>query len=160
MIEIRPLEVGDKIEDLITLSREFFAEYESHHTDFFDIDTLQDSEIIAYFSRSLEDDDGATYLALTEGRVVGYITIHVRPQPSYWKVKMVGGISGLMVQKRYRRRGIAGQLLASARRFFQEKGVRYYTVFTAAENLGALEFYNQCGMSPIYTTMIGQAELA
>lgn len=156
MTEIRLLNKGDKLDDLICLSREFFEEYESHHAAFFEIDTLRDSDIVDYFSHWMGSDDGATYIALAEGRIVGYITVHVCTQARFWKIKKVGGVSGLMVQKGYRRRGIGRRLLARARAFFDQKLVSYYTVYTAAGNQGALEFYHQSGMSPIYTTMMGQ----
>jgi len=155
MTEIRSLRKDDKLNDLISLSREFFEEYESHHENFFKIDRLSDSDIVDYFSQWIDDEDGETFIALTGGRIVGYITVYVRTQPIYWKIKKVGDISGLMVQKAYRRRGIAGQLLAKARAFFEKKAVRYFTVYTAIGNRGALEFYERSGLLPLYTTMMG-----
>lgn len=155
MTEIRSLRKDDKLNDLISLSREFFEEYESHHENFFKIDRLSDSDIVDYFSQWIDDKDGETFIALTGGRIVGYITVYVRTQPGYWKIKKVGDISGLMVQKAYRRRGIAGQLLAKARAFFEKKAVRYFTVYTAIGNRGALEFYERSGLLPLYTTMMG-----
>ena len=156
MIEIRSLTKDDELDDLIVLSREFFAEYESHHEDFFEIDSLDDDDIVAYFSRWMEDDDGETFIALTGDRIVGYMTVHVRVQPNYWKVKQVGEISGLMVQTAYRQRGIAGRLLARAKDFFEKKGVTYFTVYTAVGNRTAIEFYKRSGLSPLYTTMMGE----
>jgi ribosomal protein S18 acetylase RimI-like enzyme len=155
MTEIRSLRKDDKLNDLISLSREFFEEYESHHENFFKIDRLSDSDIVDYFSQWIDDEDGETFIALTGGRIVGYITVYVRTQPGYWKIKKVGDISGLMVQKAYRRRGIAGHLLAKARAFFEKKAVRYFTVYTAIGNRGALEFYERSGLLPLYTTMMG-----
>lgn len=155
MTEIRSLRKDDKLNDLISLSREFFEEYESHHENFFKIDRLSDSDIVDYFSQWIDDEDGETFIALTGGRIVGYITVYVRTQPIYWKIKKVGDISGLMVQKAYRRRGIAGHLLAKARAFFEKKAVRYFTVYTAIGNRGALEFYERSGLLPLYTTMMG-----
>ena len=155
MTEIRSLRKDDKFNDLISLSREFFEEYESHHENFFKIDRLSDSDIVNYFSQWIDDEDGETFIALTGGRIVGYITVYVRTQPIYWKIKKVGDISGLMVQKAYRRRGIARQLLAKARAFFEKKAVRYFTVYTAIGNRGALEFYERSGLLPLYTTMMG-----
>ena len=156
MTEIRSLRKDDKLDDLISLSREFFEEYESHHGDFFKIDSLSDSDIVDYFSHWMDNDDGETFIALTEGRIVGYITVYVRTQPSYWKIKKVGGISGLMVQKAYRRRGIAGQLLAEAKAFFENKSATYFTVYTAVGNRGAIAFYERSELVPLYTTMMGE----
>jgi ribosomal protein S18 acetylase RimI-like enzyme len=158
MIEIRSLQKDDRLDDLISLSMEFFQEYESHHEDFFRIDELSEGDIVGYFSRWVDNDDGETFVALTEGRIVGYITVYVQAQSDYWKVKKVGAISGLMVQRAYRRRGIARRLLAQARAFFAQRAVSYFTVYTATRNQGAIEFYAQCGLEPLYTTMMGKTD--
>ena len=61
-----------------------------------------------------------------------------------------------MVQKEYLHRGIANKLLAKAKEFFASNGLKYYTVFTAIENQGAIDFYQQNGLEPLYSTMIGE----
>lgn len=156
MTEIRSLRKDDNLDDLILLSREFFAEYEFHHEDFFKIDTLSDSDIVGYFSQWIDNEGGETFIACAEDRIVGYITVYVRTQPSFWEIKQVGTISGLMVQKAYRQQGIASRLLAKARAFFEKKAARYFTVYTAVGNQGAIKFYEQNGLIPLYTTMIGE----
>jgi ribosomal protein S18 acetylase RimI-like enzyme len=153
---IRPLTKTDNLDDLIALSRTFFAEYEAHHADFFQIDRLENEDVRRYFSRWLDDENGESFIALAGERIVGYITIYVRPQASFWQVKQVGEISGLMVHPAYRRQGIAGQLLARAKGFFAEKGVRYFAVYTSVENRGALAFYERRGLQPLYTTLLGE----
>jgi ribosomal protein S18 acetylase RimI-like enzyme len=154
-IEIRALQPDNGFDDLIALSREFFGEYESHHPDFFMIDKLSDDDIVAYFSRWLDNEDERAFVALTEGRIVGYITVYVYRRPGYWQIKEVGEISGLMVHKAYRRQGIARHLLTQARAFLGERGVRYFTVYTSVENRGGLAFYGRSGLQPLYTTMLG-----
>jgi ribosomal protein S18 acetylase RimI-like enzyme len=153
---IRPLKIHDKLDDLLSLSRAFFAEYEAHHADYFKIDRLDDADIVHYFARWLGDENGETFVALAEDRIVGYITVYVQPQPGYWQVKQVGEISGLMVHQAYRRKGIAGQLLAQAKAFFAERGVHYFAVHTSVENRGALAFYERSGLQPLYMTMLGE----
>ena len=160
MIRIRALCREDDFHDLITLSRDFFQEYEAYHEDFFQIEQLKDSQIVDYFSRWLEDEDGKTFIALAEDRIVGYITVYVREQAPFWNVKKVGEISGLMVHKDYRRRGIASQLLACARAFFAERAVRYFTLFTAVENRAGIAFYERNGLTSLHTTMIGLSDIA
>jgi len=115
MIIIRTLQKQDDLHDLIVLSKEFFEEYEAHHhEEFFQVDDLRDSDIVEFFSRSIESEDGETFIAVADGRTVGYITIAVRSQPGFYRVRQVGAISGLMIHKNYRRRGIASQLVARA----------------------------------------------
>jgi ribosomal protein S18 acetylase RimI-like enzyme len=158
MIIIRALEKDDDLHDLIAVSKDFFEEYEAHHEEFFGIDNLKEGDIVDFFTHSIEAENSATFVAVEEGRMVGYITVSVRPQPGFYKIKQVGAISGLMVHKDYRRRGIAGELLARAVAFFEEKNVRYYTVFTAMANQAAIRFYEKHGMAPLHTTMIGQID--
>jgi len=156
METIRQLKRDDDLADLIGLSREFLAEYEAHHDEFFDIDGLQDAHITGYFARTMDSDDDATFVALLDQRMVGYITVHVRPQAEFYKVKEVGAISGLMVQREHRRSGIGARLLARAKVFFEDRGVKYFTVYTAVSNASALRFYEMNGMNPLYTTLVGQ----
>ncbi len=158
MIEIRPLRSPDSLSGLITLSRAFFAEYEQHDPAFFGIDTLQDNDIIRYFSRWLDDEAGQTFVAVCEKRMVGYITVYVQDQPAFWQVKQIGHISGLMVDAAHRRQGIAERLLAEAQSFFRQQGVDYFVVFTAVTNHPALHFYEQSGMTPLYTTFLGKIQ--
>jgi ribosomal protein S18 acetylase RimI-like enzyme len=161
MTEIRKLQTKDDLSELVALSRSFFAEYEAHHDAFFEIDELRDADITGYFSRSLDTNDGATFIAIQDGAIqnggiVGYITVFVRGQASFYKVKQVGAISGLMVHPDHRRKGIGSQLLAKATAFFQEKGVTYFTVYTAAANRAAVQFYERNNMSPLHVTLIGK----
>lgn len=158
MVEIRPLRPADSLDELIALSRAFFAEYESHHPAFFQIDDLRDEHVANRFTSWLEDEDKETFIAVSDGRIVGYINIYVQDQAPFWQVKRIGHISGLMVALAYRRRGIAGQLLAAAQTFFRQKGVRYFTVYTAVANHPAIQFYEKSGMVPLHTTFLGDLE--
>ena len=158
MLQIRALRQEDDLRDLIALSRNFFQECEGHHEDFFKIGQLNESSIVDYFSRWLDDESGDTFIALAGNRIVGYITVYVREQAAYWNVNQVGDISGLMVHKDYRRRGIASQLLAQARAFLTRNAVRYFTVYTAVENRAAIAFYEHSGLIPLYTTMLGVSQ--
>jgi len=145
---------------LIALSRDFFQEYAAHHDDFFQIGQLSDGHIADYFSRWIDDENGETFVAVAENRVVGYITLYVRERAAHWRIGKVGDISGLMVHKDYRRRGIATQLLAHARAFFAKRAVRYFTVYTAVENKAAIAFYERNGLVPLHTNMIGVSDTA
>jgi ribosomal protein S18 acetylase RimI-like enzyme len=156
MTEIRELNKEDDFNDLIELSQEFFQEYESHHKDFFKIDQLKDDDIISYFSSFCGVESRKSFIAVEGKRIVAYITVYVIEQAVYWKIKKVGEISGLMVQKDYRHTGIAKRLLASARDFFKAEAVNYFTVFTAVENRAAIDFYKNNDLIPLYTTLIGE----
>lgn len=153
---IRQLTHEDDLADLITLSREFFDEYETHHTEFFEINGLEDAHITDFFMKSIDSDDAATFVAIAGQRAVGYITVQVRAQAGFYKVNEVGAISGLMIHREFRRSGIGTRLLAQAQVYFKKRGIGYLTVYTAATNEIALRFYEKSGLCPLYTTFIGE----
>lgn len=154
MAIIRRLRREDALHDLVELSGQFFEEYAAHHAEFFQIDRLHEDDVVDYFSRFLDGDDSAAFIAVADGQIVGYITLYIRSQPGYWKIKRVGEISGLMVRQDHRRSGIGSRLLREAMAFCQEKGVKYCTVYTAASTQAALAFYARNGMAPLYVTLI------
>ena len=156
MISVRKLRPGDDLAAVLGLCKDFFAEYESHHKEFFDTDNLTDADISTRFIASMESGHSATLIALIDDLIVGYASVTVRDQPGFYKIKRVGAISGLMVAKEHRRKGIATRLLAEARAFFLQNGVRYFTVFTAVANHAALRLYERNGLTPLHTTLIGE----
>lgn len=102
------------------MSKDFFHEYKSYHEEFFKIDNLSDDDITDYFNRFIDVEDRRAFVAILDGKIVGYITVYIKSQPSFWKIKKVGEISGLMVHNDYRRKGIARQLLNKAVDFFAQ----------------------------------------
>jgi ribosomal protein S18 acetylase RimI-like enzyme len=116
-------------------------------------DDLRDS--VTYFTKSTGTDNGATFIASAKGRIVGYITVFVRTQAPFWKIKRVGAISGLMVCRDHRRQGIATRLLAEAIAFFQRREIKFFTTYTAVANDAAVRFFERNGMVPLHTTLIG-----
>lgn len=155
-IEIRSLKKDDPFEDLISLSRDFFGEYEGYHQEFFKLDRLNDKDIQAYFTHWLEAEHGGVFIALDKDRIVGYITVVVTTQEPFWKIKKIGHISGLMVHQAYRRLGIGIQLMEKGKDFFEAEAVKYFTVYTAVSNREAIIFYECNGMVPLYTTLFGE----
>jgi len=154
-ITIRRLTPDDDLADLLALTRAFFHEYAAHHAAFFAVATVRDEDIVGRFERTARGDGGITIVALDDGRMVGYATVFALQQPPFYQVGTVGTISGLMVHRDYRRRGIATQLIRAAKAFFRESGVRYCTVYTAVANEAAIRLYKREGLVPLQTVMLG-----
>lgn len=158
MISVRELRAEDDLGAVLALCKSFFSEYEQHHGAFFDTDNLGDGDISGRFLQSMESDSSASIVALVDGAIVGYASVAIREQPRFYKIKRIGTISGLMVAKDHRRKGIATRLLAEARAYFERRGIRYFTAYTAAVNQPAVRFYQQNGMAVLHTTFIGETE--
>jgi len=156
MITIRELRPEDDLAAVLALCKDFFAEYEGYHKEFFDTDKLSDADISDRFLQSMESSSSATFIALLDNAIVGYALVAVRDQPRFYKIKKFGAISGLMVAKNNRRKGIATRLLAESKAYFQRNGIRYFTLYTAVANLGAARLYEQNGMAALHTSFIGE----
>jgi GNAT superfamily N-acetyltransferase len=104
----------------------------------------------------MESAGSATIIALTDDVIVGYASLAVREQPRFYKVKRIGVVSGLMVAKEHRRKGIATRLFAQARAFCLRNDISYFTVFTAVANQAAVRFCERNGMTALHTTFIGE----
>ena len=156
MIKIRELSPEDDLKSVLELCKEFFAEYQIHHKEFFDTDNLTDSDIIGRFREAMHSNDSATIVAIIDGAIAGYASIAVREQPRFYKIKKVGVISALMIKKEYRRRGIATRILNEARFYFREHGIKYYIFYTAVTNQAAVRLYEKMGMSPLHLSFIGE----
>lgn len=156
MITIRELRPEDDLTAVLALCKDFFAEHEAHHKEFFDTDSLSDADISARFLQSMESDSSATIIALVDDAIVGYASVAVREQPRFYKIKKVGVISGLMVAKNHRRRGIATRLLVEAKAYFRRHELKYFTFYTAVANQAAIKLYEQLGMVALHTAFIGE----
>jgi ribosomal protein S18 acetylase RimI-like enzyme len=158
MITTRKLKSDDDLSAVLRLCKEFFAEYEKHHEEFFDTDNLTDDDISGKFMESLDSDNSATLIALDDDKTVGYISLTIREQPRFYKIKKVGAIPALMVDKDYRRQGIGTRLLKEAISFFKSKGIKYFTFYTSVANSDAVSLYEKLGMKPLHTSFLGNTE--
>jgi ribosomal protein S18 acetylase RimI-like enzyme len=144
--------------ELYDLSLEFFMEYERYNDSFFEIEKLDKESISEYFGRYINSNERFGYIASINGSIIGYITFYIKEQPSFYKIKMIGDISGLMVSEKYRRKGIAKKLMDKAIECFRENHIEYFTLFTSEENKSALGFYSSMGMKTLQKIMIGRVE--
>jgi ribosomal protein S18 acetylase RimI-like enzyme len=156
-VVVRRLRKYDGLRGLIPLSRQFFREYSAHHRDLFGIVRLQEKHVADYFSKFTTSDDAAAFVAYAGNRAIGYVTVLVRSQPPFSRVRKVGAVSGMMVAKPFRRLGVALKLWSRVNRFLRQRRVKYFTVYTAVTNAPALLFYRHVGMAPFQLTMVGTA---
>lgn len=156
MIQIRCLSEKDNLDDLIRLSKEFFKEYDMHHPDFFKISKIKDNDVKIYFKKTLGNAAEKTVVALDKDKIVAYITFYIKERLPMYKLKRVGHISGLMVNKDYRRLGIAKKLLGFAKDWFKRKGVKYSYLETSSENHGAIKFYSKNKFQNLRVQLIGK----
>jgi len=153
---IKELDSENSFSDLIELSKEFFYEYENNNRDFFGIDSIDEIDIGNYFNSFMGKETSKAYIAIIDDKIVGYITVYIKNQANYWIVKKVGDISGLMVNKNFRKNGIGSKLLKRAIEYLEQKDIKYYTVFTSVNNVNGITLYKKFGSKELCTTFYGR----
>jgi len=155
---IKELETSDIFSGLFELSKDFFYEYENNNKDFFQIDSINEVDIRNYFQEFIGNENARAYIAIIEEKIVGYITVVIKNQPDYWKIKRIGDIFGLMVSKNFRNNGIGTKLIMKGLEYFKRMDIKYYTVFTSVNNTSGISLYKKCGLKQLYTTLYGRIE--
>jgi len=156
MITVREMRSDDNLATVLQLCKDFFAEYETHHAEFFDTDSLTDDDISGRILESLKSNDSATIIALDDNVIVGYASVAIREQPHFYRIKKIGSISALMVAPEYRRQGIATNLLNKAKDFFRQHEIKYFTLYTATVNQAAISLYKKINLIVLLTTFLGE----
>jgi ribosomal protein S18 acetylase RimI-like enzyme len=102
--------------------------------------------------RLLRDGQGAWLLAEHEGRIVGFVTIELRPAPDepFMVPEVRATVDSLGILPAWRRRGIGRQLMAAAERWAREHGAQRLMLSVWEFNDGAKGLYDALG----YTTFI------
>jgi len=145
----------DKLDDLFQLSNEFFTEYSNNNQELFQIDNILKEDIQQYFLSFLASKERKAFIALSGEKIIGYITCYIKEQPSFFKIKTLGDISGFMVTKEFRNNGIGKKLYNLAIEYFKEHGIKYFTLFTSVNNKIGIEFYKNHKLKELYTTFLG-----
>jgi ribosomal protein S18 acetylase RimI-like enzyme len=157
-VSIKELDTNDNFSDLLELSKDFFYEYENNNNKFFEVDTIDEIDIKMYFQKFIGNEKAKAFIAIINEKIIGYITVYIKDQPNYWKLKKVGDISGLMVNKNFRQNGIGTKLVMKGIEYFKQKKIKYYTLFTSVNNTAAITLYKKCGLKPLQTILYGEIE--
>ena len=155
-IKIKELSIEDSFADLMELSKEFFYEYENNNKKYFEIDSIKDIDINNYFQNFIGNEFKKGYIALIENKIIGYITFYIKNQPDFYVIRKIGHISGLMVNKNYRKNGIGKKLIMESIKYFKQNNIKYYEVFTSVNNKNGISLYKKCGLNELYLTLYGE----
>jgi diamine N-acetyltransferase len=104
----------------------------------------------AVIEELLRDDHAAWFLAEADGRIVGFVTLRLRPASHelFLVPEARAIVESLGILPAWRRRGIARQLMAAAEQWARQRGARRILLNVWEFNAGALGFYATVG----YTT--------
>jgi len=155
-ILIKELDSEKYFSDLFKLSKDFFYEYEYNNKNIFGIDSISEIDITNYFRNFIGKETSKAFVAIVDDELIGYITAYIKNQPNYWVVKKLGDISGLMVNQNFRQNGIGTKLVKKAIEYFEQNGIKYYTVFTSTNNIDGIALYKKLRLKELCITFYGK----
>lgn len=96
--------------------------------------------------------DGAIFVAIEGGKVVGYTTIlaSIRNDELESGVLEYGLVADLVVSEGFRGNGIGGELLRTAENYARTYGVRFLRIGSLAMNQTARQLYESQGYATFY----------
>jgi ribosomal protein S18 acetylase RimI-like enzyme len=146
----------DRIPDLEPL----WAALQEHHAELEDVPQLRSLEESwrrrsAQYERWLGAGSGQLYVALREGRAVGYAMVRIGHGPPTWAVDdHVAEVETLAVLAGERSSGVGAALLDAALDMIERSGIRAVGVAVVHSNADAIRFYERAGFRPFYVQLL------
>lgn len=119
---------------------------------------VPDEDTIHYLiSDLIDEEDGAAFVAVEDGKVVGGILGRVTPWQFNFEVKVLVEMGWYMLEE-YRGTSAGGRLLAMLKRWGKSRGATALVMITTerAESPRVKDFYEGIGLKHIETTFAGR----
>lgn len=142
-VKIRKARQSDT-EHIVALWKEFMdfhRQYDAHFTR----SRYGHMKFKDFVSKKISARNALVLVAQVNRRVVGHIIACIDPYPPVFVEKRYGAIYDLMVDSRFRRRGIGRRLLSETRKWFRKKGIKRIELSVAVTNPLAMRFWNRVG---------------
>jgi GNAT superfamily N-acetyltransferase len=128
--------------------QELWVEFMDHHSHL-DPDYTRSEDAVTnwakYIHSNFENDSAVVYVAIEDGRPVGYIGALLREYPPVYAIRNYGFIEEIAVTKKYRRQGIASRLWSAAEEWVRSQGVTRIKVNIDAANAESQVFLRSQG---------------
>lgn len=106
------------------------------------------------FIDRVDDPNGQAFVAVEDGRVIGYVLGAVIDLvPEMFIAETCGFLADIYVEEAYRSRGIGHGLVQALADWFRARGVDYFEWYVAAENHGGRAFWKSIGGREVMVRM-------
>ncbi|MCR4327408.1 MAG: GNAT family N-acetyltransferase [Nanoarchaeota archaeon] len=104
---------------------------------------------------SFEKKKGTFYfVAIVDNKIVGCKLFRIRMQHSFFKVRKYGFFDTIVVDKKYRRKGVAKTLDMEAVKILKKHGIKYIKTHVYLNQKGALKKSLNSGFKPVNYRLI------
>ncbi|MEE9525823.1 MAG: GNAT family N-acetyltransferase [Candidatus Woesearchaeota archaeon] len=113
-----------------------FAEQLKGYTglDELDLKKSVEKEAGRYYNRFISKNKKWVYVAEEDEKIIGFILFTIQKRERYYKIKKVGYIDLIVVDKNARRKGVAKLLMKKAYEEFKEKGILFLRLSVHTDN--------------------------
>lgn len=111
-----------------------------------------------WLRRTAENREGAFFVAEEAGGIVGFVLGQVQEEYAMYTTGRYGMIHELWVEPKWRRQGIARQLMLAALDLFRRVGVEQARLDSATANTAAQRLFAACGFRPSMTEMLAELQ--
>ncbi len=94
------------------------------------------------------------FVAVEEGHAIGFIELLIKKNHPVFSIKKYGYLNSCVVDKRYRRKGVAQKLVRYGIAFLKKKGARHMKTNVYASNKAALKAWEKVGFKEISKIML------
>lgn len=145
-----------KLEDLETISR-FWDKLDKTHIRYHPLYRLEDNILEKrkkYIKKQIERRDAFIYLAEGQGRIIGFADGRVEDRAPILKIKKIGCLAAVFVEKKYRKRGIGGRLVENLIGEFKKRDLNFVKAEIDVRNSSAFEFYREFGFEKFKSNIV------
>lgn len=158
-MNIRPAETKD-IPQIIKLGRQLWELHISFDSNYYALEDSFDTQFEVWVKDQLFSAYQFLYVAeeivsketengqIQESRIIGFVAGFLKPLFPWFKTKMVGHVSYLIIDPAYRRQKVGKTLTAAADGWFKSKNVIYVELYVEEKNIVGQTAWNNYGFGP------------
>ncbi|MBS3175935.1 GNAT family N-acetyltransferase [Candidatus Woesearchaeota archaeon] len=109
-----------------------------------------------YYEKFILGKNKWCYIAESEGKLLGYILFNIEKREPYWKIKKVGYLDLIVIDKKERGKGISKLLFKKAYEIFKEKKLEYAKLSVQTDNDFAHKIWKKFGFKDFRVDMYRQ----
>ncbi len=106
-----------------------------------------------YYEKFILGKNKWCYIAESNGKLLGYILFNIKKREPYWKIKKVGYLDLIMIDKKMRGKGISKLLFKKAHEIFKEKKLGYVKLTVQTDNDFAHKIWKKFGFKDFRVDM-------
>ncbi|HQV36671.1 MAG TPA: GNAT family N-acetyltransferase [Flavobacterium sp.] len=152
MIKIQTAE-SSQIDEIAGLWCKLMEIHRTFDEDFF---SSTDNFIASYMDEleySIKDTTQNVFVALSDDKMIGYVTASINFPISYYNTNAVCTIGDIMVVEAFQKNGIGDKLVDEVKKWAISKDVKTVQLNVFSKNQKAFAFFNKLNFEPFFTLM-------